>query len=62
MYPLGPFSYRALTEDGILLLRKRKDFPQDVVLLEFVSEAKVNEGWLPYSFAVLRCVRGLLFY
>ena len=34
----------SVLEDGVVLLRKRKDFPHDVVLLEFESEKKVNDG------------------
>ena len=33
-----------LEDDGIFFLRKRKDFPNEVFLLEFESEKKVNEG------------------
>ena len=39
----------SVLEDGVILLRKRKEFPHDVVLLEFETEKKVNEGELMAS-------------
>ena len=38
--------HSSLIEDGVVLLRKRKDFSQEVILLEFKSEKDVNEGEL----------------
>ena len=36
--------HSSVLEDGVILLRKRKEFPHDVVLLKFETEKKVNEG------------------
>ena len=46
---LCPLFLSSLLEDGIFFLRKRKDFPNEVFLLEFESEKKVNEGKLRHS-------------